>query len=97
MKPADFLPGARADFDSSFDWYASQSKTAAERFSIAVDSALSRIARDPEQFVRIDARHRECLVKRFPFRIIFRMEASRIVVVAIAHAKRRPGYWKGRG
>jgi plasmid stabilization system protein ParE len=97
MKPVDFLPGARLDFDVSFDWYAVRSTVAAERFSVAVETALSRVAGNPDQFAEIDARHRECIVRRFPFRIVFRVEASRIVVVAIAHAKRRPGYWKGRG
>jgi plasmid stabilization system protein ParE len=96
MKPVDFLTGARLDFDASFDWYADRSAIAAKRFSIAVEAALRRIAHHPEQFARIDARHRECLVRRFPFRIVFRVEVSRIVVVAVAHAKRRPGFWKGR-
>ena len=96
MKPVDFLPGARLDFDASFDWYAVRSVVAAERFSIAVEIALGRIADNPEQFARIDGRHRERIVRRFPFRIVFRVESSRIVIVAIAHAKRRPNYWKGR-
>ena len=38
----------------------------------------------------------ECPVKRFPFRIVFRVVENRILVVAVAHAKRRPGYWKDR-
>jgi len=96
MKPVDFLPGARLDFDESFDWYAARSSVAAHRFSVAVESALSRIAKFPVQFARIDDRHRECVVKRFPFRIVFREETIRIVIVAVAHAKRRPGYWKSR-
>jgi plasmid stabilization system protein ParE len=48
MKPVDFLPGARLDFDTSFDWYAARSSVAAERFSVAVESALRRIADGPE-------------------------------------------------
>lgn len=96
MKPVDFLSGARLDFDVSFDWYAAQSTVAADRFSMAIESALSRIAEFPNQFARIDARHRECVVKRFPFRIVFREEEKRVLIVAIAHAKRRPGYWRAR-
>jgi plasmid stabilization system protein ParE len=96
MKPVDFLPGARLDFDASFDWYAARSSMAAERFSNAVEAAVARISQYPEQFAGIDTRHRECIVKRFPFRIVFRVEANRIVVVAVAHAKRRPNYWAGR-
>jgi plasmid stabilization system protein ParE len=96
MSPVDFVPEARLDFHESFDWYSERSKIAASRFSNAVDAALDRIAAKPDQFAAIDSGHRECLVKRFPFRIVYRIEPHRILVVAVAHAKRRPRYWTDR-
>lgn len=96
MLPVDYLPGARCDFDESFDWYAERSPQAAARFANAIDDALSAAAEDPERFAAIDQRHRECPVRRFPFRIVYRVAVDRILVVAVAHAKRRPGYWKHR-
>jgi plasmid stabilization system protein ParE len=96
MIPVDLLPGARVDFDESFDWYAARSRLAAERFTIAVNDALKTIAENPELFAAIDPIHRACLVKRFPYRIVYRIEPDQIVVIAIAHAKRRPGYWIAR-
>jgi plasmid stabilization system protein ParE len=96
MTPVDLLPGARLDYDESFDWYAARSDAAAKRFAGAVKATLELIADDPQRFAAIDSRHRECLVSKFPFRIVYREVTGRIVVVAIAHAKRRPGYWKGR-
>lgn len=94
MLPVDFLPDARADFDESFDWYAERSAEAAARFANAVDAALSAVASDPKRFEAVDDLHQECPLKRFPFRIVYRVEEGRIVVVAVAHAKRRRGYWK---
>jgi plasmid stabilization system protein ParE len=96
MKPVDFLPGARQDYDESFDWYAERSTSAAERFSDAVDDALLRIATNPVAFAFIDSRHQGCRVQRFPFQIVYRDEPDRVLVVAVAHAKCRPGYWKRR-
>jgi plasmid stabilization system protein ParE len=96
MLPVDYLPEARRDFDESFDWYAERSDHAAVRFANAVDVALAAIADDPKRFAAIDEIHRECPMARFPFHVIYRVAADRVVVVAIAHAKRRPGYWKGR-
>jgi len=96
MLPVDYLPGARRDFDESFDWYAQRSAPAAVRFVNAVDAALRAVAANPERFAAVDALHRECPVRRFPFRIIYRVVEGRVVVVAVAHAKRRPGYWKDR-
>jgi plasmid stabilization system protein ParE len=96
MLPVDYLPGARRDFDESFDWYAERSTQAAIRFVSAVDAALAAVAKDPMRFAAIDAIHRECPAKKFPFRIVYRLTQDRVVVVAVAHAKRRPGYWKAR-
>jgi len=96
MLPIDYLPGARRDFDESFDWYAERSTQAAIRFANAVDAALTDAAANPEQFAAVDKIHRACPVKRFPFRIVFRIVQDRVLVVAIAHAKRRPGFWKDR-
>jgi plasmid stabilization system protein ParE len=96
MLPVDYLPGARRDFDESFDWYAERSKQAALHFVNAVDTALAVIATDPQRFAKVDVVHQQCPVKRFPFRIIYRIVKDRVVVVAVAHAKRRPGYWNNR-
>jgi plasmid stabilization system protein ParE len=97
MMPVDYLPGAQRDFDESFDWCAERSALAAERFASAVDATLNRVAASPEQFTLVDRLHRECVVKRFPFRIIYRIDSSRILVIAVAHAKRRPNFWRYRG
>jgi plasmid stabilization system protein ParE len=96
MLPVDYLPDARCDFDESFDWYAKRSPEVATRFANAIDSALTAVAGDPERFVAVDEQHRECPIRRFPFRIVYRVAEGRVLVVAVAHAKRRPGYWKDR-
>lgn len=91
-----FHPEATAELEKSADWYAERSTTAARDFCVAVDIALSSIEADPERFVRIDTRHRSCSVRKFPFQIVFRRDEDRIYVIAVAHAKRRPGYWRRR-
>jgi hypothetical protein len=39
---------------------------------------------------------RTYLLQRFPFSVVYRVEARRILIVAVAHARRRPGSWKSR-
>jgi plasmid stabilization system protein ParE len=97
MLPVDYLAAARRDFDEAFDWYAARSSDAAVGFVNEVNTALARMASDPERFAAVDNQHRQCPVSRYPFRIIYRVSGERVLVVAIAHAKRRPGYWKDRG
>lgn len=94
--PIEYLSGARLDFDESFDWYGQRSIGAAIGFAAAVDEAIDKIFSDPDRFPTTVAGCRYCSLHSYPFRIIFRTEASRIVIVAVAHAKRRPSYWRGR-
>jgi plasmid stabilization system protein ParE len=95
-KAVEYLAGARNDFDASFDWYAERDAGAAIGFALAVDDALETILADLERFPSTHGGCRYCLLKRYPFRIVFRGETERLVVIAVAHAKREPGYWHER-
>jgi plasmid stabilization system protein ParE len=95
-KAIEFLPGARIDFEESFDWYAARSVGAAIGFASAVEDALNLIGDDPDRFATVGRGCRYCALKRYPFRVVYRDEPERLLIVAIAHAKRRPGYWHGR-
>jgi hypothetical protein len=57
---------------------------------------LQAIADEPDRFAAIDDRHRAVLIRRYPFQVVYRREREQIVVVAVAHAKRRPSYWERR-
>ena len=92
----EFHPDATDELESSANWYADRSQTAAQNFLVAVDLAIDSIVSDPERFARLDDRHRGCSVTRFPFQIVFRHDEGRVTIVAVAHAKRRPQYWHGR-
>lgn len=61
------------------------------------DALMARICAGPDRFVLIAPPDiRKVALKRFPFHVIYRAEATRIVVLAVAHQRRRPGYWAGR-
>jgi plasmid stabilization system protein ParE len=92
----DFHPDAASELEDSVDWYAERSVAASKSFALAVDAALDKIAGDPERFPKIDRRHRACNLEGYPFQIVYRSEGERIRIIAVAHAKRRPGYWRRR-
>lgn len=87
---------AEKDYAESLSWYAERSKEAAAGFDDALDQALSSIAKAPERFPKCDERHRYYLMRRHPFRIIYRLSETRLQVIAIAHTSRDPEYWKDR-
>ena len=87
----------RDDFDESYAWYAKRSEDAAERFAFAIDSALEKLCNDPNVGIRIDDDHWFYRLKKsFPFYLVYRIEPTKIVVVAIAHNRREPRYWQAR-
>jgi len=90
------LPAAEADYQEALAWYHARSERAATRFEEAVERALIQITEAPARWPLCDPRHRLHRLKRYPYSIVYRSEGGSIVVVAVAHAKRRPGYWQER-
>jgi plasmid stabilization system protein ParE len=88
--------GAKDDFNESFDWYAERSQSAAIEFATALEDAFDQILATPDRFPQTKRGCRYFPLTRYPFRVVYRQEADCLVVVAIAHAKRRPGYWHRR-
>jgi toxin ParE1/3/4 len=96
VKIIEFGLGARADFDESFDWYAERSEAAATGFCAAIEHAFEAILTNPGRCSRAALNCQYYSLKRYPFRVIFRQDETRILIVAIAHAKREPDYWHRR-
>ncbi len=92
-----FHPEAAAEYRHELRYYAGKSLRAAGRFEREIDRTLNDIRRNPLRFGFYDDLHREAIVPRFPFSIIYRVLANGdIWVVALAHASREPDYWIGR-
>jgi hypothetical protein len=67
-------------------WYAERSSSAAIGFADEIDTAITAIERNPEAWPSYDHGTRHCLLRRYPFSV----EATKILVVAVAHGHRRP-------
>ena len=86
---------AGKEYADSLKWYAERSRRAAVGFEAEFDKALSAIAAHPQRYPACDDRHRFYLLKRYPFQIIYRSISShQLLIVAVAHTSRRPGYWR---
>ena len=92
----DFHWEATRELEESADWYKEPSRSAQRGFVLAVEEAIQKIEEDPGRFPYVDDRHQSCSVERYPFQIIFRNDDARVFILAVAHSKRRPGYWRDR-
>jgi plasmid stabilization system protein ParE len=93
----EYLDEALQEAEAVARWYAERSATAATAFAAEIDEAESDILRLPEAWPAFHHGTRRYLLRRFPFSVVYRVEARRILIVAVAHARRRPGYWQSRG
>jgi hypothetical protein len=61
-----------------------------------MDHAVLRISEAPERWPKYDSLMRRFLLARFPFSVIYRIAEQVVEVIAVAHHKRAPGYWRPR-
>ena len=91
-----FDPDTKAEFLAAVQYYESCQSGLGRRFKIFVQSALQKVAKTPFQYRLIHAPFRRYLLPKFPYAIIFSIEPDHIRIFAVAHTKRKPGYWLRR-
>jgi len=96
MTDIRMMSAAEEEYTEALCWYAERSQLAAEGLDAEFERVLKTIAADPGRFPLCDARHRYCSMQHYPFQVIYRWNAEEILIVAVAHAKRKPGFWSDR-
>jgi plasmid stabilization system protein ParE len=89
-------PAALEEAEAAMVWYGKRSSRVAEAFLDEFDGAVARISEHPEQYQLYEFKTRRAMLHRFPYLIVFRESREGIEIIAVAHARRRPGYWRDR-
>ncbi|GMR23977.1 MAG: hypothetical protein BMS9Abin37_2460 [Acidobacteriota bacterium] len=92
---------ARDELNEAASWYEARSEGLGSELLDEVEEVLQRIGALPDSFPRLldvpdDLEIRRALLPRFPYALVFVSTAVDIQVIAVAHTKRRPGYWLDR-
>ena len=95
------LAPARRELKFSAAWYERRQTGLGERFLDSVRQAFQRIVDDPQSLPRdltkLSRRDiRRCEVRGYSYQVIFEIRPDELVVLAVAHGSRRPGYWARR-
>ena len=91
-----FLPEAREEMIEAARYYESQAPGLGIDYLSEVERAVASITAFPETWPKLEGDLRRRLVRRFPFGILYFIETEKTIIVAVAHLRRRPGYWKNR-
>ncbi len=77
-------------------WYHERSHIAARAFTTEISWAIRVIQESPTRWKRHIKNTHKFELNHFPFSIIYRINEDSIEIVAVAHQRRRPGYWRKR-
>jgi toxin ParE1/3/4 len=99
-KPARFLPAAEAELRAAAEWYDDRAGLGDDLSAIA-QAVTEQIARTPEAFrpargVGPTTGAREAPIGPYPYKLIFVELPEEVRIIALAHDRRRPGYWRRR-
>jgi len=91
-----FHPAALLEAEAARHWYNERNPAAARGFLSELAHAVAQVSEAPDQWPRFSAGTRRYVFPRFPFSLIYRIRGTALDVIAIAHHRRKPGYWQSR-
>jgi plasmid stabilization system protein ParE len=100
-KPLLIEPEAQEELEDAALWYEEQRPGLGGRLLVVVSATIDRIRRLPQAgapvpYIPEDLPARRVAVKGFPYHVVYLITPEAIRVLALAHRRRRPGYWSGR-
>jgi toxin ParE1/3/4 len=97
MKPVVFHRDAEEELDGAMAYYESRRKGLGLSFQAEVERVVQLIQQHPQRWaVYKNTAFRKHLLKRFPYGVYYLELDHCIWIAAVAHQKRKPGYWSGR-
>ena len=96
MKPVRYIDVAEAEFLAEIAYLEDARAGLGRRFYDEVKRAEGFIAEFPEAAEEIRPRIRKRLLRSFRYSLIYSVEPEELLIIAVAHASRRPGYWADR-
>ncbi len=91
-----FHPEAEEEFLGAIDWYEDHERNLGFDFAREVYATIGRAAQCPAAWPVLEGSVRRCQTKRFPYGVLYCREPDGILILAVMHLRRDPGYWKHR-
>lgn len=91
-----FHPEAEAELNDAVDYYGACQEGLGLEFAREVYTAIENICDFPLAWTPLSQNTRRCLLKRFPYGVVYQFNAGQIVIIAVMQLNRKPGYWRKR-
>jgi toxin ParE1/3/4 len=89
-------PEASDELAEATAYISNQSPRAAESFLADMADAKALLLQFPRVGAPVRGNYRRLLLRTFPYQLVYRVEGDDLRIYAVAHLKRKPGYWRKR-
>jgi plasmid stabilization system protein ParE len=96
MRELVFQAEAEAELLEAIDRYEGERPGLGDDFLAEVRTLTARLLDYPESGPSILQDVRRAGVRRFPYDLVYRIRPDALIIVAVMHQHRKPGYWKRR-
>ena len=96
MKQVVFHPEAGKEYLEAIEYHSAISVELGVRFDAEIQRLVKEVSRDPRRFLRFNSKVQRALSPEFPYSVVYLEQPNRVWIVAVMHAKRKPGYWMKR-
>jgi plasmid stabilization system protein ParE len=92
----EFHPDALAEYEDAARYYAECQDGLELRFIMAVEHVIQQIIEMPGRWPVLEEDVRRCLTRVFPYAVLYSVETEYVLIIAVMHSHREPGYWRKR-
>ena len=96
MTPFRFHPAAAEEAAAAADYYNGKRDGLGLEFLLDLNDCINAARALPDSGSPYEASTRRLLFRRFPFSLIYLADSNSIEIIAVAHQRRKPGYWRHR-
>ena len=92
----EFNPEALDEYEDAARYYAACQPGLELRFIACVESAFRQVSEAPMRWRIFEEDVRRCLVHVFQYAVLYSIESDYVLIIAVMHFSREPGYWRHR-
>ena len=81
------------EIEDAKQYYNLQQDKLSDRFKKDVQESIDNIILSPKLYPQAGNSMRRCLLHRFPYSIFYDIDDDTVVVLSVAHQRRKPYYW----
>ena len=91
-----FFEDAKIEYEEAIAYYDRQRLDLGKEFSEEIEKTIERISTAPTSWEKVTKTIHRCRTRKYPYGLLYEVQGEKIVIVAVMHLRRKPGYWKDR-